>query len=109
MPPKHKPDDGSKPAVSRPTHSHSRVENDRDAEGSNLNAYVDLGPDMCGAGAVGTNDDCADRDFPTDFPCPNEGLRSREVCVRLVGRLVWGQLGRVSLRQRLWCWATRQM
>ena len=34
--------------------------NDMDAERSNLNAYVDLGPDMCDAGAVGTNDDCAD-------------------------------------------------
>jgi hypothetical protein len=32
--------------------------NDGDAKGSNLNGYVDLRPDICGAGAVGTNDDC---------------------------------------------------
>jgi hypothetical protein len=83
--------------------------NDRDGEGSNLNAYVDLGPDMYGAGAVGTNDDCADRDYPTDFPCLSEGLRSHEVRVQLVGQLVWVQLGRVSLRQRVWCWVARQM
>ena len=40
--------------------------NDRDVEGANLSGYVDLGPDMCGAGAVGMNDDCGDRDYPTD-------------------------------------------
>jgi hypothetical protein len=32
--------------------------NDGDVEGSNWNAYVVLGPDVCGAGAVGTNDAC---------------------------------------------------
>jgi hypothetical protein len=30
--------------------------NDGDAEGSSLNAYVVLGPDVCGAGTVGTNE-----------------------------------------------------
>ena len=40
--------------------------NDRDAEGLNLNAYVDLGPDVCGAGAVGTNDGCGDQNYTKD-------------------------------------------
>lgn len=40
--------------------------NDGDAEGLNLNGYIDLGPDMCSTGAVGTNNDCGDLDYPTD-------------------------------------------
>jgi hypothetical protein len=40
--------------------------NDGDAEGWNLNGYVDLGPDMCGVGAVGMNDGCGGLDCPMD-------------------------------------------
>jgi hypothetical protein len=53
--------------------------------GLNLNAFVDLGPDMCGAGAVGMNDDCGDQDYPMDFPCLGEGPKNHEVCMWFVG------------------------
>jgi len=39
---------------------------DGDVEGWNLNGYVDLEPDMCGAGAVGTNNGCGNPDCPMD-------------------------------------------
>ena len=50
--------------------------NDRDAEGANLSGYVDLGPDMRDAGAVGTNDDCGDLNYSTGFLYPIGGPRS---------------------------------
>jgi hypothetical protein len=40
--------------------------NDRDGRGSNLNGYVDLGPDMCGVGTVDMNNDCSGQDYPMD-------------------------------------------
>jgi hypothetical protein len=53
--------------------------NDGDAEGSNWNAYVVLGPDVCGAGAVGTNDDCGYQDCPMGLTYPSAAMRNRAV------------------------------
>jgi hypothetical protein len=81
--------------------------NDGDAEGWNLNGYVDLGPDMCGTGVVGTNNGCDNLDCPMDSLNPIGELRNPVDHVRLV----WMELQLHSQRAWLSCgwmqWVTQ--
>ena len=53
--------------------------NDGDTKGSSLNTYVVLGPDVCGVGAVGTNNDCSYQYCPMGLTSPSTAMRNHVV------------------------------